>query len=76
MARDIYKALQECETHTAKTGRDPFYFEDVCLINERAKEGGEFDAFKAISDALKIGYGIGYRTAKREAQKHSPAQEA
>ena len=63
MTRDIKKAVYEYEKLT--NGDSKFYRSDVDQIFELTINNGSMDVYRAVMIALKTGYVVGYRTAKR-----------
>ena len=63
--RDINKELEDYKKITANRKRADFTASDLQGIYDHAKRDGHIDVIRAISDALCIGYSVGYRSAQR-----------
>lgn len=69
MKRDLQKALQEYQKKFGGNDkRGAFYYSDIEQIRTMSTPPGSIvpDLFKVIGNALRAGFMIGYRTAKRE----------
>ena len=65
MARSIRKAVADYDKATRKGRYGAFYCSDFEEIKELATQNGGISFFEAVDIALKAGFMIGYRTAKR-----------
>ena len=70
MSRDLNKYIEEYMKKFEDTGssKGAFYAQDITQIYERNRDKKDA-AFYMISDALEAGFMVGYKYAKREANK-------
>ena len=75
--RSITKAINDYQKIAAANGRDAFYLCDIENIVEHATtDAGDFSRYGAISDALKVGYAVGYKAAQRQSRQQLQEAQA
>ncbi len=66
MSIDINKELEKYSELTAENKREPFRASDLENIYNASMLRGKTDTINAISNALAIGYSVGYKHAYRD----------